>query len=100
MIGKEETVESPETKVPVQRLCNEIQLFDLCDRVSCSYKDGRFCTNSELVEAFERISDAEIVRQEARISEDEEDGEESYDDECDDSFDYELGDKDGFDDDY
>lgn len=48
-----------ETCAPVQRLCNEIQLFDLCDLDSCNYKQGRFCTNSDLIMRFERIAEAE-----------------------------------------
>lgn len=43
--------------IPRQRLCSEIQLFDLCDLVSCGYKSGRFCSNLELVSEFEKISD-------------------------------------------
>lgn len=35
-----------------QRLCSEIQLFDLCDLVSCHYKNERFCSNSALLERF------------------------------------------------
>jgi len=40
-----------------QRLCSEIQLFDLCDQIQCNYKDGRFCTKSELLIRFEHIAD-------------------------------------------
>ena len=79
--------------VPAQRLCNEIQLFDLCDLDSCTCKEGRFCTNPDLVAAFERISDAEALRAELRITEELEEGEESYEDEFDDAFDDELGDE-------
>jgi hypothetical protein len=85
-MNDEETVEDAPASA-VQRLCNEIQLFDLCDLNSCCYKDGRFCTNSELVAAFERISDAETVRREARISEDLEEGEEGFDEEYDEAYD-------------
>jgi len=42
---------------PAQRLCSEIQLFDLCDLESCTYKEGRFCSNEELLERFEQIAD-------------------------------------------
>lgn len=42
-----------------QRLCSEIQLFDLCELDSCRHKDGRFCTDSELLEQFEKIAEAE-----------------------------------------
>ena len=50
-----ETDEEPSGAV--QRLCSEIQLFDLCDRETCSFKEGRFCTNQDLVDRFERISE-------------------------------------------
>ncbi len=82
MVGNETVEESPAPIV--QRLCNEIQLFDLCDLNTCRYKDGRFCTNSELVAAFEKISDAETVRREVEISEEAEDG---GDEESDDAYD-------------
>jgi hypothetical protein len=73
---------------PVQRLCNEIQLFDLCDLEKCSYKVGKFCSDSELLTAFEHISDAEVVRPEAFISEEEDEGDEVYGEEYDeDEFD-------------
>jgi hypothetical protein len=42
-----------------QRLCSEIQLFDLCSREVCEYKDGRFCTNGDILARFEAISDDE-----------------------------------------
>lgn len=41
----------------LRRLCSEIQLFDLCDLEHCSYKEGRFCTRTELLARFEHISD-------------------------------------------
>lgn len=40
-----------------QRLCSEIQLFDLCDLASCRFKNSRFCTNEELVAKFESIKE-------------------------------------------
>ena len=43
----------------IQRLCSEIQLFDLCSKNSCSYKKGRFCTNGDILARFEAISDDE-----------------------------------------
>lgn len=85
-MNAEETVEDAPASA-VQRLCNEIQLFDLCDLSSCRHKEGRFCTNSELVADFERISDAETVRREAQISEELEEGEEGFDEEYDDGYD-------------
>jgi len=42
-----------------KRLCSEIQLFDLCDRVDCEFKKGRYCTNRDILARFEAISDDE-----------------------------------------
>jgi hypothetical protein len=42
-----------------QRLCSEIQLFDLCDRDDCKFKKGRYCTNEDILARFEAISDDE-----------------------------------------
>ena len=42
-----------------QRLCSEIQLFDLCERVDCAFKKGRYCTNQDILARFEAISDDE-----------------------------------------
>jgi hypothetical protein len=41
----------------VQRLCSEIQLFDLCDLNGCHLKKGRFCSNEELLRRFESIKE-------------------------------------------
>jgi len=38
-----------------QRLCSEIQLFDLCDLDVCSHKDGRYCTKGDILAKFEAI---------------------------------------------
>jgi hypothetical protein len=46
-----------ETKPRPQRLCSEIQLFDLCDLETCCQKDGRYCTNPEVLERFEAIKE-------------------------------------------
>ena len=73
-------------KLPIQRLCNEIQLFDLCDLEKCSFKEGRFCTNTELLTAFERISDAEVARSEVFVSDELEEGEDAYGEESDEEF--------------
>jgi len=51
----DETVETPAPAA--QRLCSEIQLFDLCDLDSCRFKRSRFCTNEELISKFESIKD-------------------------------------------
>jgi len=81
-----------------QRLCSEVQLFDLCDLEKCHHKIGNFCTDPLLLSRFEKISEDEIRSPERYISgeidEDddgegfhEEDGEleaDSFDDEEDD----------------
>lgn len=54
-----EEEEKQELKEPAKRLCSEIQLFDLCELESCSYKTGTFCGNSDLLERFERIAEDE-----------------------------------------
>jgi hypothetical protein len=91
---------SKSATLPVQRLCNEIQLFDLCDRVSCLIKEGRFCTDGQLVAAFEKISDREDRPPEKYISDDaegiDEDSQEGYDD----AFDEDSGDDAEFEDDF
>lgn len=40
-----------------QRLCSEIQLFDLCSLDTCGHRDGRYCTKGEIIAKFEAISD-------------------------------------------
>lgn len=79
--------------LPVQRLCNEIQLFDLCELETCSFKKGTFCANAEMLTAFERISDAEVDRPEVFVNEEQEDGDEAGDEEYDDAFEVEFGDE-------
>lgn len=67
-----------------QRLCSEIQLFDLCDLVSCNHKSGRFCTGPVLLDRFEKIIEDELRVPERFLSEDtddaEADGGEGYND--------------------
>lgn len=41
----------------IQRLCGEIKLFDLCDLNRCRYRDGRYCTDPDLLARFESIAD-------------------------------------------
>jgi len=55
-------VENEDIKTTPQRLCSEIQLFDLCELERCTYKDGRFCTDPRLLAKFEAISDDEDER--------------------------------------
>ncbi len=45
-----------------QRLCSEIQLFDLCDKDVCGHKDGRYCTKGDILARFEAIMDEEDDR--------------------------------------
>lgn len=43
-----------------QRLCSEIQLFDLCAKGAkdvCSHREGRYCSKGELLAKFEAIQD-------------------------------------------
>ncbi|HOP40559.1 MAG TPA: hypothetical protein PLI53_05910 [Geobacteraceae bacterium] len=42
-----------------QRLCSEIQLFDLCSKETCTKKKGRYCTDETLLDKFEAISQEE-----------------------------------------
>jgi hypothetical protein len=58
-----------------QRLCSEIQLFDLCDLDSCNHKNGRFCTDPALLGRFEKIAEDERRVPERYISEDIDDAE-------------------------
>lgn len=60
-----------EDSKPVRRLCSEIKLFDLCEQESCVHREGRFCTDPEMLDRFERI--AEDDRPVARYPEDGED---------------------------
>ena len=74
-----------------QRLCNEIQLFDLCDLNSCKHRSDRFCTDPDLLGRFEKIAENELQTPERYISDE-------VDAEANDGDDY--GDGDGFDDGY
>lgn len=76
---------------PVQRLCNEIQLFDLCELERCGHKKGLFCTSPGLLSRFEAIAEKEERPAPGFISDEEDDGEERDDDGYDD---------DGYDDGY
>jgi hypothetical protein len=52
-----ETTENPVAAAPPKRLCNEIQLFDLCELDVCSHKDGRYCTKGDILAKFEQIKE-------------------------------------------
>lgn len=77
-----ERAEEKENILP-QRLCSEIQLFDLCDLNSCGHKKGRFCSNQDLVARFEKISEDEVIPPQRfideELDEDYESDEEGYD---------------------
>jgi len=85
----DETAESPSPAA--QRLCSEIQLFDLCDLDSCRFKSSRFCTNEQLLSKFESIKeederntllyDEDEAEEEIDSESDFDDSDESYDDE-------------------
>lgn len=42
-----------------QRLCSEIQLFDLCELDVCSHRDGRYCTKGDILARFEAIREGD-----------------------------------------
>lgn len=67
---------NPEEKVtPADRLCSEIQLFDLCDLETCRHRRERYCTNEELLAKFEAIREEDdrdaLVYAEDELEEDE-----------------------------
>lgn len=68
---------TPQTK---QRLCSEIQLFDLCSLDSCSHRDGRFCTKGDIIAKFEAISDDDRATEQLAEDADELDDDMGYDD--------------------
>jgi hypothetical protein len=80
-----------------QRLCSEIQLFDLCDLDSCSKRSGRYCTDSMLLGRFERIAEAELRLPERYTAEDIDNAEADDDDRYDEDEDS-IDDLDGEDD--
>lgn len=79
-----------ETQQRPQRLCSEIQLFDLCDLDTCTCKEGRFCSNPAILERFEAIKEEDERSVEQYLTEDLDDedseeldeafGEDDYDD--------------------
>ncbi len=75
----------PKSTILPQRLCSEIQLFDLCDLDACTYKSGRFCTDPDLVRRFEKIAEEDLRTPERYIS-GEIDGADDGDDVSDDFF--------------
>jgi len=61
-----------------QRLCSEIQLFDLCSDETCSKKKGRYCMDEVLLNKFEAISNEEDFSSDQYLDDEaEDDGEDS-----------------------
>jgi len=83
--------EKPAKQVP--RLCNEIQLFDLCELETCASKQGAFCTNPELLSRFEAIAEEEVRLAAGFDSDELDEGMEHDDDSYDDAFDDEFDDE-------
>lgn len=63
---------------PIRRLCSEIQLFDLCELDQCSHKEGRFCTQTVILERFEAIKEEDERSYIAEESEDDEGEEDDF----------------------
>ncbi|MBV5338714.1 MAG: hypothetical protein J0665_04020 [Deltaproteobacteria bacterium] len=82
-----------------QRLCSEIQLFDLCDLDSCSNRSGRYCTDSILLGRFERIAENELRLPDRYTAEDIDDAE-AYDGDLIDEDEDSIDDLDGGEDDF
>lgn len=76
-----------ETQQRVQRLCSEIQLFDLCELDSCSHKDGRYCTEGGILERFEAIKEEDERSVEQYLSEEYDEDEDPEDPDFDEGFD-------------
>ena len=62
-------------EIQPQRLCSEVQLFDLCDLDRCRHKIGRFCSDPILLSRFEKIADDELRSSERYIFEEPDDSE-------------------------
>lgn len=67
-----------------KRLCSEIQLFDLCSKDTCTCRDGRYCSNSEMLAKFEAISEEDERALNVPAEDEEDELESSEDDEYDD----------------
>lgn len=85
---------------PMKRLCNEIQLFDLCELEKCGHKQGLFCTSKELLNRFEAVAEEDERPPAAGFISDElDDGETTDDDGYDDAFDDEEFGNEGYEED-
>lgn len=69
-----------------RRLCTEIQLFDLCDRDTCSHRDGRYCTKGDILAKFEAIKEEDERSPEQFMAEELDDAEGAGDMGYDESF--------------
>jgi hypothetical protein len=83
-----------------QRLCSEIQLFDLCTDGTCSKKKGRYCTDEDLLNKFEAISNEEDFSSEQYLDEEPEDEGDNEEDAVFGNEYGEDGDEDEFEDDF
>jgi hypothetical protein len=72
-----------ETTTPPRRLCSEIQLFDLCELERCRFKDGRFCTEPDLLARFEAVAEPQDRPAPRFVDNDGDDDDELYPEECD-----------------
>ncbi len=81
-----------------KRLCSEIQLFDLCSRDKCKHRDGRYCSDSEMLAKFEAISEDDEKDRDRFVADEEDDVEDSdydeYDNDRYDIYDKEFEDED------
>lgn len=81
------TEEQEQPGTAVDRLCSEIQLFDLCDLDRCGYKKDRFCSNQLLLDKFEAIREEDDRQMLLYDDDDLEDDNESDFDEFDKEYD-------------
>ncbi len=75
-----------ETQKPVQRLCSDIQLFYLCDLDTCCQKNGRYCTDPEVLARFEAIKEEDERSPEQYLTEEFDDEDETEEVDGDDEF--------------
>ena len=72
--------EPTQAAAPQQRLCSEIQLFDLCDLEKCRFKSDRYCTDGGLLDKFESINDDDPAEARVVCPDCDEEGDEEIDD--------------------
>lgn len=68
------------TAISPDRLCSEVQLFDLCARERCSCKKGRFCKDPDMLARFEKIAEEDDLSATLLYVEDEGGEGDEYDD--------------------